>query len=127
MQFLGLVDDVHDLLPFADVLVVSSESESFGLAALEAHACGVPVVGYDSGGMREVVEDNATGFLVRFGDVPALAARLKTLLADATLRRDFGARGRKRAVDQFDLTQVLTVHERIYHAALARRGRGAVG
>ncbi|MBL8842218.1 MAG: N-acetyl-alpha-D-glucosaminyl L-malate synthase BshA [Planctomycetes bacterium] len=127
VQFLGIVDDVHDLLPFADVLVVSSESESFGLAALEAHACGVPVVGYDSGGMREVVEDNSTGFLVRFGDVPALAARLKTLLADATLRRDFGARGRKRAVEQFDLAQVLTVHERIYHAALARRGRGAVG
>ncbi len=127
VQFLGIVDDVHDLLPFADVLVVSSESESFGLAALEAHACGVPVVGYDSGGMHEVVEDNATGFLVRFGDVPALAARLRTLLADATLRRDFGVRGRKRAVEHFDLAQVLTVHEGIYHAALARRGRGAAG
>lgn len=122
VQFLGLVDDVSDLLPFADVLIVSSESESFGLAALEAHACGVPVVGYDSGGMKEVVEDNATGFLVRFGDVPALAARLKTLLADAGLRRDFGARGRARAVDVFALPQVLGVHERIYHAALEQRG-----
>ncbi len=125
VQFLGLVDDVSDLLPFADVLVVSSESESFGLAALEAHACGVPVVGYDSGGMREVVEDDKSGFLVRFGDVPALAARLRTLLSDATLRRDFGARGRARAVEQFDLARLLSVHERVYHAAIARRGQAA--
>lgn len=125
VQFLGLVDDVSDLLPFADVLVVSSESESFGLAALEAHACGVPVVGYDSGGMREVVEDDKSGFLVRFGDVPALAARLRALLSDVTLRRDFGARGRARAVEQFDLARLLSVHERVYHAAIARRGQAA--
>jgi len=125
VQFLGLVDDVSDLLPFADVLVVSSESESFGLAALEAHACGVPVVGYDSGGMREVVEDDKSGFLVRFGDVPALAARLRALLSDVTLRRDFGARGRARAVEQFDLVRLLSVHERVYHAAIARRGQAA--
>jgi len=125
VTFLGMVDDTSDLLPFADVLLVSSESESFGLAALEAHACGVPVVGYDSGGMREVVEDDKSGFLVRFGDVPALAARLKTLLSDAALRRDFGARGRKRAIEQFDLARLLSVHERIYHAAIRQRGRGA--
>ncbi|MSR47306.1 MAG: N-acetyl-alpha-D-glucosaminyl L-malate synthase BshA [Planctomycetes bacterium] len=125
VTFLGLVDDVSDLLPFADVLVVSSESESFGLAALEAHACGVPVVGYDSGGMREVVEDDKSGFLVRFGDVPALAARMRTLLSDPALRRDFGARGRARAVEHFDLSRLLSVHERIYHAAIERRGRKA--
>jgi N-acetyl-alpha-D-glucosaminyl L-malate synthase BshA len=126
VQFLGLVDDVADLLPFADALVVSSELESFGLAALEALACGVPVVGYDSGGMKEVVEDGKSGFLVRFGDVPALAARLKTLLANETLRRDFGARGRRRAEEEFALQKILGVHEKLYLAAISARRR-AVG
>jgi len=125
VQFLGLVDDVSDLLPFAEALLVTTEGESFGLAALEALASGVPVAGYDSGGMKEVVEDGRSGFLVRFGDVPALAARLKTLLADEKLRREFGARGRRRAVDEFDLQKLLAVHERIYHAALESRARAA--
>jgi N-acetyl-alpha-D-glucosaminyl L-malate synthase BshA len=123
-QFLGLVDDVSDLLPFAEALLVTTETESFGLAALEALSCGVPVAGYDSGGMKEVVEDGRSGFLVRFGDVPALAARLKTLLADEKLRRDMGARGRRKAVDEFDLAKLLAVHERLYHAALRDAGRG---
>jgi hypothetical protein len=92
--------------------------ESFGLAALEALACGVPVVGYDSGGMKEVVEDGRTGFLVRFGDVPALGARLRTLLANETMRREFGARGRRRAEDDFSLQKILAVHERLYHDAI---------
>jgi glycosyltransferase involved in cell wall biosynthesis len=118
VQFLGLVDDVCDILPFADAMVVSSESESFGLAALEALACGVPVVGYDSGGMKEVVEDGKTGFLVRYGDVPALGARLKTLLANDTMRREFGARGRRRAEDDFALQKILAIHERLYHDAI---------
>jgi N-acetyl-alpha-D-glucosaminyl L-malate synthase BshA len=121
VQFLGLVDDVCDILPFASALIVSSESESFGLSALEALSCGVPVVGYDSGGMKEVVEDGRTGFLVRFGDVPALGARLKTLLANETMRQEFGARGRRRAEEDFALQHILAVHERLYHAAIERR------
>ena len=125
VQFLGLVDDVSDLLPFAEALLVTTEFESFGLAALEALACGVPVAGYDSGGMKEVVEDGRSGFLVRYGDVPALAARLNTLLSDEKLRREFGARGRKRAVDEFDLQRILAVHERVYHAALGAGVRAA--
>jgi N-acetyl-alpha-D-glucosaminyl L-malate synthase BshA len=123
VQFLGLVDDVSDLIPFAQALLVTTEEESFGLAALEALSSGVPVAGYDSGGMKEVVEDGRSGFLVRFGDVPALAARLKTLLSDEKLRREFGARGRKRAVEEFDLQKLLVVHERVYHSALAINAR----
>ena len=76
------------------------------------------MVGYDSGGMKEVVEDGRTGFLVRFGDVPALGARLRTLLANETMRREFGARGRRRAEDDFSLQKILAVHERLYHDAI---------
>lgn len=119
VQFLGLVDDVCDLLPFADAVLVTTELESFGLSALEALACGVPVAGYDTGGMKEVVEDGKNGFLVGFADVPALAARLKTLLSDAKLRAKLGARGRRRAVEEFDLARILAVHERIYQESLA--------
>lgn len=75
----------------ADVLVVCSHSESFGLAALEAHSCGTPVVGTPVGGLSHVVADERSGFLVDTRDPAVFAARLKTLLADPALRARFGA------------------------------------
>jgi D-inositol-3-phosphate glycosyltransferase len=83
----------HALTPLyyraADALVVCSYSESFGLSALEAQACGTPVVATDVGGLRHIVKDGVTGFLVDPRDPSVFAARLKTLLADEDLRREF--------------------------------------
>jgi D-inositol-3-phosphate glycosyltransferase len=73
----------------ADVLLVCSYSESFGLTALEAHACGTPVVGTPVGGLSHIVADGYSGFLVGSRDPAEFAARLKTLLADGDLRSDF--------------------------------------
>ena len=73
----------------ADALVVCSHSESFGLAALEAHSCGTPVVGTPVGGLSHVVADDRSGFLVDTRDPAIFAARLKTLLADDALRERF--------------------------------------
>ena len=88
----------HDRLPVyyraADALVVCSHSESFGLAALEAHACGTPVVGTAVGGLSHIVGDNSSGFLVDSRDPSVFAARLKTLLSDAGLWRAFSDRAR---------------------------------
>jgi len=77
-----------------DVYVAASRHESFGVAVVEASACGRPVVTSDAGGLREVVRDGETGFVVPSGDVPALAAALRTLVLDAGLRQRFGAAGR---------------------------------
>ena len=83
----------HHRLPVfynaADVVTVCSHSESFGFAALEAHACGTPVVGTAVGGLSHIVRDGRSGFLVESRDPSVFAARLKTLLSDADLRREF--------------------------------------
>jgi D-inositol-3-phosphate glycosyltransferase len=93
VRFVGPVP--HDDLPVyyraADALVVCSHSESFGLTALEAHSCGTPVVGTPVGGLSHVVADERSGFLVDTRDPAVFAARLKTLLADPSLRARFGA------------------------------------
>lgn len=75
----------------ADAVVVCSYSESFGLSALEAQACGTPVVATDVGGLRHIVKDGETGFLVDPRDPSVFAARLKTLLSDADLQQRFSA------------------------------------
>ena len=91
----------HDALPTfyraADVLVVCSHTESFGLTALEAHACGIPVVGTSVGGLSHIVSDGASVYLVGNRDPSVFAARLKTLLSDAELRRRFSSEALKRS------------------------------
>jgi D-inositol-3-phosphate glycosyltransferase len=82
----------------ADVLLVSSYSESFGFTALEAHACGTPVIGTAVGGLSYIVGDGSSGFLIDSRDPAEFAARLKTLLADADLRNDFSKRAYERSL-----------------------------
>ena len=103
VRFLG--PHPHTSLPgfyaAADSVVVCSHTESFGFAALEAHACGVPVVGTAVGGLSHIVADGTTGFLIDDRDPAVFAARLKTLLTDDDLRGNFGraAVGRAAAFD----------------------------
>jgi D-inositol-3-phosphate glycosyltransferase len=97
--FLGSRDQT--VLPFyysaAEVCVVPSLYESFGLVALEAMACGTPVIASRVGGLQQTVEDGETGFLVPAGDAEALAGRLQTLLTDRDLRRYLGRNAVRRA------------------------------
>jgi D-inositol-3-phosphate glycosyltransferase len=81
----------------SDVVVVCSHTESFGLAALEAHASGIPVVGTAVGGLSQIVADGTTGFLVEERDPSVFAARLKTLLSDPPLLAEFGRAASMRA------------------------------
>ncbi|MDQ3954182.1 MAG: glycosyltransferase [Actinomycetota bacterium] len=105
---LGIEDHVrfvgpkaHAALPdfyrAADALVMCSHSESFGLAALEAQACGLPVVATSTGGLAHIVGEGASGFLVATRDPAVFAARLKTLLSDSALRAAFGLEAARRA------------------------------
>ncbi|MCK9906881.1 glycosyltransferase, partial [Frankia sp. Cpl3] len=83
--FLGKQEDVAEVISLADLMLLPSEKESFGLVALEAMACGVPVVATYAGGLPEVVVDGECGFLCSIGDVETLAQRTLALLKDDTL------------------------------------------
>ena len=84
-----------------EIFAMPSRGEGFGLVYLEAMACGKPVIGGSHGGAPEVIEDGKTGFLVEHGDAGQLATSLQTLLADPTLGREMGARGRERVEKEF--------------------------
>ena len=97
----GFRDDLDDLLPWADVVVLPSFTEGLPNVALEAGAAGLPVVATSVGGTPEVVVHGQTGFLVPPGDPPALAARIIDLLKDPVRARAFGLAGRQRMHEQF--------------------------
>jgi len=116
---LGEVTDVEKVLADADILLQPSGSEAFGLAALEAMACGVPVVGYRVGGLPEVVTDGETGYLVPFKDVKALAKRARELIDESTKRTAFAEAARLRATDTFSRAKSIEQHEQIYFDVLS--------
>jgi glycosyltransferase involved in cell wall biosynthesis len=120
----GDVPDVATRLAGADVFVLSSCSEGMPISVLEAMAAGLPVVATDVGGLREVVEDGVTGFLVPAGDARALGERLAQLEADPALRCELGAAARRRAAADFALPGWRRRHVELYEDLLARhRGR----
>jgi N-acetyl-alpha-D-glucosaminyl L-malate synthase BshA len=117
VSFLGERVEVDRLLPAADLFLLPSESESFGLAALEAMACGVPVVGTRTGGLPELVEDGVGGRLRSVGDVDGMAAFAGDLLADPARHAAFREAARARAA-QFDRADVVRLYEDLYVEAL---------
>ena len=119
VRFLGRQDTAYEIVALSDVFVLPSELESFGLAALEAMGCGVPVVGYDAGGLPEVVRHAETGYLLPVGDVDGMAARTVELLKDDAQRRHMGQAGRQRAAALFNAERVVTQYERYYERVLA--------
>lgn len=104
VEFIGPVDhaEVPAQLRLLDIYVAPSRHESFGVAVIEAMACGLPVVVSDAGGLPEVVQAGVSGLVVPVGDVAALADALAALVVDAGLRRRLAQAGRDRAVAQYD-------------------------
>jgi L-malate glycosyltransferase len=119
VRFLGRQDRIEELTGVADVFLLPSELESFGLSALEAMACGVPVVGSDAGGLPEVVKHTETGFLLPVGDIDGMAARTIEILKDDEHWRALGAAARRRAAALFGAEQVVAEYERFYERVLA--------
>ncbi|WP_026962492.1 N-acetyl-alpha-D-glucosaminyl L-malate synthase BshA [Alicyclobacillus herbarius] len=119
VHFLGKQDDVVPLYQASDLFLLVSEKESFGLVALEAMACGVPVVGTTAGGIPEVVIDGETGYLSPVGDISHLAESSVRLLSDEELRTRMGQAGRIRAVRQFCVEDKVAEYEHLYQCALA--------
>lgn len=107
VDFLGDQEFVAELLPAADVFLLPSQHESFGLAALEAMACGVPVVGSRIGGLPEVIIHEETGYLCDPNDVPCMSAIVLGLLRNEDLRLKIGRAARARAEQEFKRDKVV--------------------
>ena len=99
-------------------MVLPSEQESFGLTALEAHACSVPVIAAAVGGLTEVVVDGKTGFLLPVGDIHGMSKRALSLLTDRELDRAFRKCARKRALEAFDSRMIIPQYEALYEDVL---------
>ena len=109
------------MLVGADVFLLPSESESLGLAALEALSCEVPVIATAAGGLPELVVDGECGFLFPVGDVEAMAGAANLLLSDPQRRRAMGEAGRRRAVETFGQDAVVGRYRAIYERVTGRR------
>jgi glycosyltransferase involved in cell wall biosynthesis len=120
--FLGDRADIPVLIGAADVLALPSLHEGFGLALIEALACGVPVVASRTGPMPELVRDGETGLLIDAGSATELAASLAVILLDDDRRRRMGAVGREDAVARFSLPRMVRQLEAVYER-VARRQR----
>jgi N-acetyl-alpha-D-glucosaminyl L-malate synthase BshA len=118
VAFAGPVRNLPPLLRASDLFLLPSAHESFGLAALEAMSCGVPVVGSRTGGLTEVVEDGVTGLLAAPGDVDAFSALALRMLSDDALRSRLSRAARDRAVRVFRAEPVLARWERIYEGVV---------
>ncbi len=117
IRFLGRQDAIEELLAVSDLFLMPSESESFGLAALEAMACEVPVVSSNAGGIPEVNIHGETGFLADVGDVDTMAKYAIQILSDDDLLSAFRINALKKA-KQFSLDQILPQYENYYQHIL---------
>lgn len=111
---------MEDILGVADLFLLASESESFGLAALEAMACEVPVVGYQVGGVPEVVVHGETGLLVPLYDTDALANAAIELLTDEDRLQETSQAARRRACERFGDEHGIRAYEDYYQTLTAK-------
>jgi len=120
VHFLGKQDRVHEKLAIADLMLMPSQLESFGLAALEGMACEVPAVATRVGGVPEVIDDGKTGLLADVGDVATMARQAIELLSDEARLRQMGKRARIAAQTRFCSTKIIPEYEQFYRCVLER-------
>lgn len=124
VDFLGNRAGIEDLLPGADLLLLPSADESFGMAALEAMSCAVPVVASRVGGLPEVVVDGTSGQLLPVGDIAGMTAAALGILEDRSVAQRMGLEGRRIAQDRFEASALVPRYLHVYAAAIAAMERG---
>ena len=117
-RFLGKQSELTSILSASDLFLIPSGNESFGLSALEAMACGVPVLSSDVGGLPEVNVDGETGYIVKVGDVEAIAARMIEILRNPELHKQMSTAALARATDHFTKERIVPMYEAAYERAL---------
>lgn len=120
VDFLGKLDRIHEKLSIADLMLVPSELESFGLAALEGMACEVPAIATQVGGVPEVIDHGRTGFLAKVGDVDTMARYAIEILSDEKRLRDMGKTARWEAQSRFCSSRIIPEYEKFYERVLER-------
>lgn len=119
VQFAGFRDDLDRYVGAFDLFVHPALAEGLGVATLKAQAAGVPVVGFDAGGLSEAVANGETGLLVPPEDVDALSEAIATMIDDDALRERCGARGRERMQSEFSIETMVDKHLQLYESILA--------
>jgi N-acetyl-alpha-D-glucosaminyl L-malate synthase BshA len=120
VHFLGKQDSVSDILPLCDLMIMPSQLESFGLAALEAMACRVPTIATDVGGVPELITHGVNGFLFSVGDVEGMARAGIELLADPIKLAAMSDLARKTAQKHFCASQIIPHYERYYEQVISQ-------
>jgi N-acetyl-alpha-D-glucosaminyl L-malate synthase BshA len=121
ISFVGKQNELAPLLSAADVFLMPSQSESFGLSGLEAMACGLPVVSTSVGGLPELVVHGETGYIAEIGDIERMAKYVIDLLSNEQKYKLFAAASRKRAVEMFNMDKVVDQYENYYKKILAAK------
>ncbi|MCE2962224.1 MAG: N-acetyl-alpha-D-glucosaminyl L-malate synthase BshA [Chitinophagales bacterium] len=119
VKFLGKQEAVEELFAISDLMVLPSESESFGLAALEAMACHVPVLSSNAGGLPELIVNGENGFMCEVGDIESMAESAKKVLQSEAILKEFKAKAYKTA-QKFDIEIILPQYESYYKKILAK-------
>ncbi len=119
VKFLGKQTEFRDILSIADLFLMPSQSESFGLSALEAMACSVPVVSSSVGGLPELVVHGKTGYIAEIGDISRMARYAIELLSNPQRHQIFSQASRDRAL-QFESSQIILIYEQYYEKVLAQ-------
>jgi len=123
VDFVGKQENVNELLALSDLMLMPSEMESFGLAALEAMACRVPAVATRVGGVPELIEDGVNGLLYEIGDVDGMAAGAISILSDPALLERLSTAARRTAQDHFCASRIIPLYEKYYERILAQEPR----
>ena len=120
--FFGNSNEIDQILQHSDLFLLPSETESFGLAALEAMACGVPVISSNSGGLVEVNLEGYSGYLSAVGNVTEMASNALQILQDPIRLQEFKANALKTA-EKFDIQHILPLYEAVYQRAIDLKKR----
>ncbi|HTV09866.1 MAG TPA: glycosyltransferase, partial [Candidatus Aquilonibacter sp.] len=115
VEFVGKQENVHELLPLADLMLMPSEMESFGLAALEAMACCVPSIATRVGGVPELIQHDDNGLLFEVGDIAGMSESAIELLSDPDRLEEMAVEARRTAQAKFCASRIIPVYERFYH------------